>query len=283
MAKVGIITDTIACLTQEMCKEYDIGILPIPLNINGKAYRDQVELRPEAFWKMFKDIKEFTTGAPPLGDYINVYKTISEKTDEIVCIFVSQKLSAIYETGIQAADMLKKENPKIKIELIDSQTAAGAQGFIVLEMARAAAAGKNLTDVIQVGQDMIKRAKFLCGMETLRYLIKSGRAPKTAYMGEFFQVKPIIGMVNNTGLVENIGRARGKQACLEMLPKLMEKYIDTSKPLHINVHYSDDINVGRQLKELVESKYNCVELYMTPYTPVMCGHTGPVFAMSFYS
>lgn len=63
MTKVGIITDSVACVPPEKIKEYGIGIVPYMLNINGKSYLDQIEITPDEFWKMFKDIKHLTTGA----------------------------------------------------------------------------------------------------------------------------------------------------------------------------------------------------------------------------
>jgi len=283
MAKVGIVTDTIACLPPEIIQRYDIRILPVPLNINGKPHRDGVDINPDGFWEIFKDIREFTTGAPAITEYTDILTDLSKTTDNIVCIFVSKGLSAINEAGVQACDLFKKENPGVNIEVVDSRTAAGAEGFIVEEMARAANDGKSLAEVVQVANDTIPRVKFVTVMETLKYLIKSGRAPKTAYMGELFQVKPIIGMVNNTGLVENLGRARGKEKALARLLKLMEEHVDVSQPIRVNVHYTNSIKDGEQLKELVTNRFNCMETYFTPYTPVMSGHTGPVVAVSFYA
>lgn len=283
MTRVGIITDSIACLPPEIIKEYDIAIVPVALNINGKSYRDGIDINPDGFWKMFPDMKEFTTGAPALSEYTDILSDMSKTTDSIVGIFVSKALSAIGEAAVQASDLFKKENPGVNLEIIDSRTAAGAQGFIVEEMARAARGGKNLAEVVQVATDTIPRVKFFTAMETLKYLIKSGRAPKTAYMGELFQVKPIIGMVNNTGLVENMGRVRGKEKSLARLLELMEEHVDTSQPIRVNVHYTASIEDGERLKQMVTSKFNCTVAYLTPYTPVMSGHTGPVVAVSFYS
>ena len=63
MPKVGIVTDSISSLTPEKVKEYGIRIVPVSLNINGKSYRDLIDLTPDDFWKMFPGIKEFSTGA----------------------------------------------------------------------------------------------------------------------------------------------------------------------------------------------------------------------------
>jgi len=283
VAKVGIVTDSTACVPPEKIKEYGIRIVPFALNINGKTYLDEVDINPDEFWKMFKGIKELTTGAPALGVFTEIFKDLGKSSKDIVCTFLSKKLSAMYEAAIEARELVKKENPELNIEIIDSNSCAGALGFIVLETARVAHADGSVAKVVKTAQDMISKVKWMMGMETLKYLIKGGRAPKLAYAGELFGVKPIVGMVNNTGLIDNIDRVRGKQNCLHKLVELIKDYTDTSQPIHINVHYTDNIEDGKQLLNLVTSRYNCTEVYLTDFTPVMCGHTGPVFAVSFYT
>ena len=283
MSRVGIVTDSINCLPAELIKEYNIRVVPEGMNINCKAYRDQVDITSSEFWKLFPEMKEFTTGAPSLGDFTDIFETSGKSTDSIVCIVVSKALSATHEAAVQAREMVKSEYPHLSIEIIDSRTAAGAQGFIVLEAARAAQAGKNMAEVVRVTQDMIPKVKFVIAMETLKYLIKSGRAPKTAVIGDLLQVKPIIGMVNNTGVVENLGRVRGKRKAIAKLIDMVKENIGTNKPVHFMVHYTDRIEDGEELKDIVTSQFNCAEAYLTPYTPVMSGHTGPVVALSFYS
>jgi DegV family protein with EDD domain len=281
MTKVGIVTDTVACLPPEKASEYDIRVVPFALNINGKTYLDQVDISPSGFWKMFKDIKELTTGAPGLGIFMEAFKDLSKSTKDIVCTFVSGKLSAMCEAATQAAALAKEKDPALNIEIVDSNTAAGAEGFIALEMARKAKEGGSIADVVKAGRHIAPRVKWLMGMETLKYLIRGGRAPKLAYAGELFGVKPIVGMVNNTGKVDNIDRARGKEKCLLKLVELVKKYVDTSRPIRVNIHYTDNIEDGKRLLNLVTSRYNCADVSLTNFTPVMCGHTGPVVALSF--
>jgi len=282
MKKVRVITDTICCLPEDKIRQYNIRLVPISLVINGKPYRDLIDITPNEFWKMFHDIKEFTTGAPALTEFTDAFSELSKDTDSIACVFVSRALSGTYEAACQAKGLFLRDHPSTNIEIIDSRTAAGAQGFIALEMARAAEAGKSLAEVVKVAEDMVTRVRFACALETLKYLLKSGRAPKTAYLGELMQVRPIIGMVNNTGVVENLGRARGKEKSMEKLIEIASEYIKPGQPAHIMVHYTDSIEDGQQLLQMARSRFNCIEEYLTPYTPVMSGHTGPVFAVSFY-
>jgi DegV family protein with EDD domain len=283
MARVGIVTDSTSCLPSELVKKYDIRIAPVGLVIDGKAYLD-TELSNDEFWKLFYAAKELpTTNATTPGDFANIFTDLAKSTDSIVCIVVSKVLSATHEAAVQATKIVQEEHPNLKIEIIDSRTSTGALGFIVLEAARAAEAGKSMVEVVKVIRNMIPRVKFVVGMNTLKYLIKIGRAPKTAIIGEMLQVKPIIGIVSGTGLVENLGGARTKQKAMLKLVDMLKEYVDVSKPLHFMVHYTDGTADAEALKKMVSSRFNCEELYLSPYTPVMASATGPVVALSFYS
>lgn len=283
MSKVGIVTDTTSCLPPELVKEYGIRIAPVGLVIGGKHYKD-TDLTNEEFWQLFyaANGSSSTTAANP-DDFASVFEELSKSTDSIVCIVVSKALSATFEAATQGKKLMREKNPKLNIEIIDSRTSAGALGFVVLECARAAKAGKSLDEVVKVANDMVPRVKFITAMDTLKYLIRIGRAPKTAVIGDVLGVKPIIGMVSNTGLVENLGRARGKQKALVKVAELAREQIEPGKPVHVMFHYTDGIAAGEALREMVTSQIDCEEVYFTPFTPVMASATGPVVAMAFYT
>jgi len=90
-------------------------------------------------------------------------------------------------------------------------------------------------------------------------------------------------MVSGTGLVESLGRVNGTKKTMVKLTEMVKDYIDTSKPIHLMVHYTDDIKAGEELNEYATSQYDCTEVHMTPYSPVMASAVGPVVALSFYS
>ena len=284
MPKVGIVTDSICCLPAELIKEYGIRVAPYHLIIEGKDYRDQIDITPAEFWRIFPTLKELpTTAAMSPGDYANIFTELGKSTDNIACIIISKALSAAYEAAKEAREIVKSEHSNLNIELVDSKNAVGALGFIVLEAARAAKAGKSLAEVVKIAQDLVPKVKFISVFDTLKYLIKGGRAPKTAYIGELLQVKPIIGIVSPPGLVDSLGKERGKGKAMLKLVDMVKDYADTDKPLHVMVHYTDRIEEGEQLREIVTTKYNCAEVYMTDLTPVMTTHTGPAIGLSFYS
>jgi DegV family protein with EDD domain len=282
MSKVAIVTDSISCLPPELVKEYAIQIVPVGLVIDRKVYKD-TELSNEKFWELFYATKEnITTNAGNPADFEKVFGELAKNTDSIICIPVSKALSATHNMAVKAGENLKKQFPNLKVVVVDSKSSTGAQGFIVIEAAKAARAGKSLDEVVKVAEDMVTRVKFLSAMVTLKYLIKCGRAPKSAFIGDWLKVKPIIGMVNSSGLVENLGRERGMDKAIDKMIEMTKTYIDSSKPVHLMVHYTDDKAIAQKIKDTMMAKYNCVETYFTPYSPVMTSQTGPIVAVAFY-
>jgi DegV family protein with EDD domain len=284
MSKVAIVTDSTSCIPKDLLKKYDIHVINYHLIMEGKDYIDQVDITPEEFWKMHKDMKTIpTTGVPGPGEYAEVFKELAKSTNNIVCICISAALSAAYKSILDARKMVLEELPDLKIELVDSKNAATALGFVVLEAARAAEAGKSLDEVVKVAEGLVPRVKFSMALETLKYLIKGGRAPKTAVIGEFMNIKPLIGIVDETGLVVSLGKEKGKRKALQKLVDLVKDYADPNKPLHVSVNYTNNIEDAEELKGMVTSQYNCVEVLMCDLTPVMTTHTGPAVGLCYYS
>jgi DegV family protein with EDD domain len=283
MSKVGIVTDSTSCLPPELIEEFDIKVVPVGVTLDDRTFMD-TDITAEEFWKLFKAAKNLpTTHAANPASFADAYKEHVRTRDSVLCILVSHKLSATHEAAVQAKEMVRGDYPNLKVEIMDSKTSTGALGFIVLEAAKAAKENKSLNEVIEIAEEMIPRVKFVVGMNTMKYLIKTGRAPKSALIGEFLKIKPMIGMVSRTGMVESMGRINGWNKTMLKLADMVQEHTDTSRPLHVMVHYTDNIENGEELTSYITSKYNCAEVYLTPYSPVMAAATGPVVSVAFYS
>jgi DegV family protein with EDD domain len=281
MSRVAIVTDSSTCLPPELIKEYGIKVAPLSLTIDGKSYRDQVDISAAEFWSTFSKIKQCSTGGPLTGDYVKIFREAAKETNEIVCIVLSQALSVTYQAALPAIKMVKAENPNLHIELVDTKTVIGALGFIVLEATRAAGKGVDMSGILQVVQNMMDRVKWTVGLLTTQTQ-KFGRVDQSTFSEITPQVIPLIAMLHGTGKVETIGRAQGKEDCFQKLMDIAEQNVDRSKPLHAMVHYTTSLEDGQKLLNMVKAKFNCVESYLTPYSPVLGASSGPAIALAFY-
>jgi DegV family protein with EDD domain len=284
MSAVGIVTDSTSCLPNDLLSKYRIGLVPMGIVINGRVYQDQIGMMSKIFWQEFREEATPITTAPiSPGEFYAKFIEMGQVTRDIICILVSKTLTASHKAAESGRAIAMDKNPRLNIQIIDSKTSTGALGYIVLEAARAAQQNKSFDEVTQVVNNMIPRVKYVSMMETMKYMIRLGRAPKDAEAGESLGIKPLTGMVRGTGLVESLGGVPGKEKGMIRLVDMIKEYADTTKALHVMIHYSDRVSDGEKLKEMVIDKYKVKELYMTPYTPAMACHTGSILAIAFYS
>lgn len=283
MGKVAIVTDTTNCLPSSVIEELGIRVIPVRMVIGTTQYRDGIDITPEKLFSMFDQLPEkpVTAAASP-GDFADIFTELGNATNDIACILVSKALTATYDSAFLARKLVRTERPELNIQILDSRTSAGALGFIVREAALAARAGKSLDEVMKVAQDMSSRVIYLAALDTLKYIMATGRTPRGTSMGEALNVKPVIGFVDDSGLVEVVARTAGKDKALAKMLDLVGKYVDANKPLHFLVHHTYNATEGLALAEEVKKRFKCAEMDVTGYTAVMLSTTGPMLGIAFY-
>jgi len=280
--KVAIVTDSLACLTRELVEEYEVGVVPLNIHFDGKVYKDWVDITPSQSYELFlKNPDSWGSSAPSPEDFLKAYREASQQAKNVLCVTISAKLSATYDIAQVAKERAEAELPGTAIEVLDSQTTTAAEGFVALAAARAAADGKNLAEVAKTAEEMRDKVRFFAFLDTVRHVYRSGRIPKIASQaGSILHIKPILTI--SSGLVHFTGVARSKKSGVERLLKIMRNKVGL-KPVHVAVMHAYALDEGERLKERISSEFNCAELWLTEFSPLMgyaCG-TGTL-GIAFY-
>jgi DegV family protein with EDD domain len=267
----------------DLVERYSIKVVPINLIVNGNVYRDGVDISPTEVYRFLEANKSTpTTSSPTPGDFLKIYEQLAGSVDGIVCITICADISMMFNSAIQAKQIMLEKRPDLTINVVDSRTAGGAQGFIALEAAKAVTRGEDLTAVTRRAELMIPRVHMIAVLDTLYYLARSGRIPKiAAWAGSMLKINPILTFAHDgIGMLE---KARTKPRGVHRLVEIMEQRTK-GKPVHVNIMHANVIQEAEMLKEQVESKFECVELYITDFAPTMGLHAGPgTLALAFYS
>jgi len=282
--KVAIVTDSVACIPRELVEKYSIEVVPIQVIFDDKAYRDGVDITPSQFYALLRQAKKLPTTAASLpGPVLEAYHKAGQGASGLLCITLSAKFSGMYNSAIMAAEMTKETLHNVEIKVIDSETAAAAEGLVVLAAARAAASGKSLAEVTEIAQDTVKRVNLYAALDTLYYLVKGGRAPKVAALASsLLKIKPILTI--SQGEAHPLTNPRTTAGAINRMLELMKKKMENGLPLHVAVMHADALDKAILLRDKISSRFDCAELFITEFTPVMGAHTGPgVIAVAFYS
>lgn len=279
MGKIAVVTDSAACLPDSFLRQYDIHVVPFGLIWGREVFRDGVDMRPGEFYHRLRESPTLpSTSQPSMGEFLAVYQRLAQEAEGIVSIHIPRTMSGTCNAAEAAARML----PRVPVRVIDCGTAVMAQGFVVREAARAAQAGATLEEVVAIAKGMIPRVHLLAVLDRLDYLARSGRVRGVvAMVGAALHVATLFTI--RGGEVSIIRRTRSKQRAVRALLEEMTVRV-RDRPVHAAVFHADVPHEAEALRTELTSRFECVELLVTEFTPVMGAHTGPgVLGVAFYT
>ncbi len=282
MGKVTVITDSSSCLPYALVQEYGVVVVPLRLIIDGKVYRDGVDITPNEVYQLQRDNRILpTTSAPSPGEFLEVYRAASAKADALLNITISHKFSMVFSAASQAKEMAREAISGVEIEVLDARTAAGAHGFLVLAAARAVAAGGDVAQAVREIEKLRPKLNMVVTVDTLHFLAKGGRLPQAAaWAGSVLSIKPIIQV--SDGAAVPLERIRTKPKATKRLIEIMEER-SGRKGLHVNVMHAGVPEEAEHLRRQILDRFEGSEIFVTEFTPVMGVHTGPgTIGLAFY-
>jgi DegV family protein with EDD domain len=285
MRKVAVVADSVCCLPQEVLEKYDICVVPLQIVYEGKSYRDGVDITPNEVYKIMRKKENLpTTSTASAGDFLDAYRQMSQKAESVLCITLTSLQSKVFEAASTAREIAREEIPNTTIEVFDSRAVAGALGFIVREAARVASKGGSMAEAIEAAREMMGRVNFLAMLDTLYYLARLGRiARAAAWVGSVLDMKPVLEHNPAIGETMPVARPRTKRRAVEHMLKIMADRMGDSR-VHVVVQHADEMEEAEKLAAEIESRFNCVEMGITEFAPVMGVHTGPgLLAIGFYA
>jgi DegV family protein with EDD domain len=148
------------------------------------------------------------TSQPNPEDFTSVYKEYCDRTEGIVSIHISSKISGTYNSATIAKKTLKSQCP---IEVIDSKFNSAGLGLVVTSAARVAQTGAGLSEVIKEVHKAVNQVGMFGMFQTMKYLARSGRVNKTiAAASSILNVMPLLtfhdGEIVRAGLVRSINK-----------------------------------------------------------------------------
>lgn len=282
-ATVAVFTDSISCLTRELVDTYGIGIVPIMLLVQGRVYRDLVDITPTQAYEMFlQDPDKFATSPSSPVQYLEAYRQAAESASDILCVTISSHLSTGYNMALLAREQARTELPGVRVEVMDSLNVTAAEGFVALAAARAAANGLGLDDVVKVAEAVRDRVTFIILLDTLKHVYRTGRIPRLAsQVGSVLNIKPIL--TSAGGDIKFKGIARNREHGMERIINDLRERVG-EKPVHVAVMHAYAPEEATALQERIAAEFNCAEIWTTEFSPVMGYATGTgTIGFAFYT
>jgi len=296
---VKIITDESSNLDEVAIKKYGISVIPFLISdaagkevrIKGEPniYNLQEDKSNTRYFSSLNDYYDFlsnirnkneapVSAAPDIQKCRIIFEDIVRKEEgDICCILLAKNLSKMYDNvKISARDVSKRFNRRI--DVIDSSSAFGPEGLLVIEAAKAAKRGKSLDEIIEFIRDIKQRIFFIAPVDRLEYLRKSGRVPlhKSIFtrISDFLGIIPIISF--NDSVPRPICTVRRRDVLKRMFQEICKK-IGYRETIELALGYSVEKQrvILEKLSALLERRFNIKEISFRQANRIVATHTGP--------
>lgn len=270
MGNIAIVSCTSADLTPEQAKDAGVTLVPLKVSFGDESWDTVTELSNEDFYaKLTAPGAPFpkTSAANPAQFESAFRDALDGGAEGVVCITISQKLSATYAAAVQAAGAFEAG----VVEVIDSEIVTLPQGMIVKRVADLAATGAGVAEVVDLAHDLVGRTKLVFLADTLEYLQKGGRIGRaSALVGSVLSIKPLLGVKDGEVITVDRKRTTAK-ARARLIEIAGEEESEAVAVMHTGVADVEDF--ADQVAEVTRVPRAEIEIGMTG--PVAGAHVGP--------
>ncbi len=268
---VAIVTDTCHYLPRELLAEQGIHQVSLYVHWQGQAQRESDITDYDDYYERLRTAPELpTTSQPSIGDFLAVYEPLLEEGHDVVSIHLAGGMSGTVRSAEQAREQLGGRAERVHV--IDSASACGGEGLVVLAAAAAARDGADGRAVAERAQRARASLKMWFAIDTLEYLRRGGRiAGAQAWLGSALKIKPILTVESEITPIERVRTSRRAfERMVDLLSSRKEDGADAWMVQHIQA--------PREAHELAARGteiFGCEPRVISEIGPVIGTHVGP--------
>jgi DegV family protein with EDD domain len=271
MAPVSIVTDTCHYLPRQLVAAR--GIHEVSLYVHWDGREDRESSLPD-FDRYYDHLATATrlpsTSQPSIGDFLAVYEPLLDAGRDIVSIHLAGGMSGTVDAAQQARAQLGERAARVHV--VDSASACGGEGLVVLAAHAAAVRGTSAEDVVAHAREAREALKMWFAIDTLEFLRRGGRiAAAQAWLGTALRIKPILTVDSEITPVERV-RTSGRA-----FERLVD-YLRTRKDDGADGWVIQHIQAPQECARLVargREIFGTDPVFVSEVGPVIGTHVGP--------
>ena len=268
---VAIVTDSCHYLPEPLVAGNAIQQVSLYVHIGEQTVRELDIADYDAYYERLRDLQRLpTTSQPSIGDFLAVYEPLLAAGHEIVSIHLAGGMSGTVRSAEQARDTLGDNAGRVHV--VDSFSACGGEGLVVLAACAAARAGCDGAEVARRTQAARRELTMWFAVDTLEYLRRGGRiAGASAWLGSALKIKPILTVESEITPIE---RVRTSKRAFERMVDLVRSLADQGRDAWMVQHIQapeEAAELARRGTEILGRE----PLVTSEIGPVIGTHVGP--------
>lgn len=266
-----VTTDSTSDLPKELVEKYNIGVMPLNVNLGDDTFEDGVDIGPE---KIFNYVD--TTGILPKTGARSAlaYQEFFEKqmkdlnADALIHISLSSELSSSHENALMASQELQN------VKVLDSMSLSTGCALLVLSAIDKINEGKDLRTIYLELQEERNRVQASFVINNLKYLYKGGRCSALAMFGaNVLRIKPKIKLASGKMIVDKKYMGKYEQVLINYVKDLLKDYQNVDKKRVFITFTTKNDEINAQIEQILKD-YGFEEIIQNYAGSTIASHCG---------
>ncbi len=272
-AQTALVVDSGACLRPSLGEARWVNVVPMSIEIDGHTLRDGLDITSEELYRQLEGSGPLpTSSSPSPGDYLRSFRQV--EAGQILCLTIPDRFSMMGRSARVAAEMLRSEQAEKRVRILDTGTAAGGYTLVAEAAARACGAGLDLERAAAYTRQVAATARVIAALETMRFLVRSGRVPALAGRGgDLLHVRPLFAFAG--GDVRRLGLVRGTRRALRSVAETLREQVPKEQGQRLAVFCGSAPGPTGELVAHLKELFDGASVERLNLTPVIALHTGP--------
>jgi uncharacterized protein len=272
--KIALVTDSTCDLAQDLIDNYQINMLPININFGENHYLDKVTIRPEQFYTLLKENKDYPKSSQVNEkSFTNLYSHLASHYDSIIAVHLSDKLSGTFNSSQKAALAISKEFNK-PISVINSRNLSGALGLIILRAAQAIELGFSHDQIVEMSEKWVKNTRIFVSVRDIKYLIRGGRlSAAKGLISRILNINPIVS-IDESGKAIVFDKAFNQKVNMEKVMGHVRKLMQEKTVWNYIVLHANNYEAAQWYSEKMENLTNKKPVSFVNISPIIGANAG---------
>ena len=283
-----IFVDSDSDFTLEDVKKYDLGMISMPYEWEGKnvyPYVDYETIDFHAFYDKLRSGVVPSTSAVNPEEYVALFEPYFKEGKDILYVSFSHALSSTFNSLRLAQEQLMEKYPDRFIEVFDTKGITGCAYLAGIEIIEYIKEGNHSIEEIQkFAEDTVNHTACYFYADNLKFFAKSGRVSGfAALMGGIIGIKPIINL-DRDGKMVTVEKARGRQNAINRLIEICEQLEQNIQDHRVVITHTDFPEGAELVKQKLLEKFGKLRIETRYVNPTNGCHAGPdCVAVAFHA
>ena len=264
-----IISDTASLYSVEEGKEMGVTIIPACAIVNGKSYRDYVDITSEELLSMIEKGGVPTTSQPSVGD---IMEAMEDQGEDILFLSIGDGLSGGYQTAVGAKNSLEKND---HIHIVDTKTLAGPENYLIRKAVKLSKEGLNISEVKRELQKSIEHSVSFVIPVDFDFLKRSGRLTAlAAKIGGMIKIVPVMTQTEDMQRIKPFVIKRSRRKAVDAIIEHL-KGMGVNEDYIISISHAGALETAQEVMNQIKEHFVNTLFELFHLSPALITHGGP--------